>query len=56
VPQRSRVSAQLKAAIRHFGSRDALDIRGLGKETVDELVTRSLVTNVADLLTLDATR
>jgi DNA ligase (NAD+) len=44
--------AQLKASIQHFGSRDALDIRGLGKETVDLLVSSGLVKNVADLFAL----
>ncbi len=44
--------AQLRGAIEHFGSRDALDIRGLGKETVDLLVGRGLVKSVADLFKL----
>jgi DNA ligase (NAD+) len=45
-------SAQLKRTIQHFGSREALDIRGLGPETVDELVARGLVHSVADLFAL----
>jgi len=44
--------AQLKRTIQHFGSRDALDIRGLGPETVDALVSGRLVRSVADLFTL----
>jgi DNA ligase (NAD+) len=44
--------AQLKGAIEHFASRDALDIRGLGPETVDALVEAGLVKSVADLFTL----
>jgi DNA ligase (NAD+) len=44
--------AQLKGAIEHFGSRDALDIRGLGRETVEALVSSGLVRNVADLFAL----
>lgn len=44
--------AQLKGAIQHFGSRDALDVRGLGRETVDALVGSGLVKSVADLFTL----
>jgi DNA ligase (NAD+) len=44
--------AQLKGAVQHFGSRDALDIRGLGKETTDQLVSTGLVKSVADLFTL----
>ena len=46
--------AQLKRSIGHFGSRDALDIRGLGPETVDALVSKGLVRSVADLFTLTA--
>jgi DNA ligase (NAD+) len=46
--------AQLKRSIAHFGSRDALDIRGLGPETVDALVSSGLVRSVADLFTLTA--
>jgi DNA ligase (NAD+) len=44
--------AQLRAAIEHFGSRDALDIRGLGGETVESLVAAGLVRSVADLFAL----
>jgi DNA ligase (NAD+) len=44
--------AQLKGAIQHFGSKEALDIRGLGPETVDALVSQGLVGSVADLFRL----
>lgn len=44
--------AQLKRSIQHFGSRSALDIRGLGPETVDALVSAGLVRSVADLFAL----
>jgi DNA ligase (NAD+) len=44
--------AQLKGSIEHFGSREALDIRGLGKETVELLVDRGLIRSVADLFSL----
>jgi DNA ligase (NAD+) len=44
--------AQLKRTIQHFGSRDALDIRGLGPETVSALVSRGFVRSVADVFTL----
>ncbi len=47
--------AQLKGAIQHFGSREALDIRGLGRETAEALVEAKLVKSVADLLTLRET-
>jgi DNA ligase (NAD+) len=46
--------AQLRQAIRHFGSRRALDIRGLGAETVDALAGAGLVRTVADLFTVRA--
>lgn len=45
--------AQLKARIQHFGSRHALDIEGLGKETADLLVERGLVRQLADLFDLE---
>lgn len=44
--------AQLKGAIEHFASKGALNIEGLGKKTVAQLVDRGLVKNLADLYTL----
>jgi DNA ligase (NAD+) len=44
--------AQLRRTIEHFGSREALDIRGLGPETVDALVSAGLVRSVADVFAL----
>lgn len=41
--------AQRKEAIRHFASRRAMDIEGLGDKLVDQLVERHLVDDVADL-------
>ncbi len=51
-PNGLQCPAQLKGAVQHFGSRDALDIRGLGRETVDQLVSTGLVKSVADLYAL----
>ncbi len=45
--------AQQKAAIRHFASRRAMDIDGLGDKLVDQLVERGLVQDVAGLYQLD---
>jgi DNA ligase (NAD+) len=45
--------ARLKETIHHFASRNAMDIEGLGAKLVDQLVDRNLVTNVADLYTLN---
>ncbi|WHZ14553.1 MAG: DNA ligase (NAD(+)) [Nitrospira sp.] len=44
--------AQLKGAIEHFASKHALDIDGLGKKTVAQLVDRGLVHDLADLYVL----
>jgi len=41
--------AQLKQQIRHFASRGAMDIEGLGDKIVNQLVDSGLVKNVADL-------
>lgn len=46
--------AQRKQAIRHFASRRALDIEGLGEKLVDQLVERGLVETVDGLYDLDA--
>lgn len=46
-------AAQRKEAIRHFASRKALDIDGLGEKLVEQLVDRGLVHSVADLYRLD---
>ena len=44
--------AQQKAAIKHFASRRALDIEGLGDKLVDQLVDEGLLQNVAGLYAL----
>jgi len=46
--------AQLRAGLRHFVSRGAMDIEGVGAKLVDQLVDTGLVTRVSDLYTLDA--
>jgi DNA ligase (NAD+) len=45
--------AQRKQALRHFASRRALDIEGLGVKLIDQLVERDLVRSPADLYRLD---
>jgi DNA ligase (NAD+) len=52
-PNRFGCRAQLKRQIQHFASKDALDIEGLGLETVSTLVDRGLVEKVADVFRLD---
>ncbi len=44
--------AQLKEGLRHFASRDAMDIAGLGRVLVDTLVERGMVTAIPDLYDL----
>lgn len=44
--------AQLKGAIEHFASKHAVNIEGLGKKTVAQLVDQGLVRNLADLYRL----
>ncbi len=41
--------AQLKERIRHFASRDAMDIRGLGPAIIEQLVEKKLVRDLADI-------
>ena len=44
--------AQLKEHVKHFGSKQAMDIDGLGDKVVDQLVDSRLVRDVADLYDL----
>ncbi len=44
--------AQRKEALRHFASRKAMDIVGLGSKLIDQLVDRELVHTPADLFSL----
>jgi DNA ligase (NAD+) len=46
--------AQLKGNIRHFASRTAMDIEGLGSALVDQVVDATLVSDVGDLYSLTA--
>ncbi|HEV2321499.1 MAG TPA: NAD-dependent DNA ligase LigA, partial [Gammaproteobacteria bacterium] len=47
-------AAQRKESIRHFASRRALDIEGLGDKLVEQLVDSRLVDNPADIFKLTA--
>ena len=44
---------QLARAIEHYGSREALDVDHLGEETANRLVSSGLVSDLADLYTLN---
>lgn len=45
--------AQRKGAIKHFASRTAMDIEGLGDKLVDQLVDEQLISSVQNLFYLD---
>jgi len=47
-------SAQVKERIKHFASKAAFDIDGLGDKLVDQLVEKAMVSSYADLFHLDA--
>ncbi|MBU0497177.1 MAG: NAD-dependent DNA ligase LigA [Candidatus Thermoplasmatota archaeon] len=44
--------ARLKWRLRHYASRDAMDIEHLGESTIDKLIDAGLVDNIADLYRL----
>ena len=48
-----RCAAQRKEEIRHFASRRAMDIQGLGDKLVEQLVDRDLVKTLADVFFLE---
>ncbi len=52
--ENTQCPAQLKGNIRHFASRTAMDIEGLGTALVDQLVDNKLVRDVGDLYNLES--
>jgi DNA ligase (NAD+) len=46
--------AQVKESLRHFVSRKAMDVEGLGEKLIEQLVDRKLVTSADGLYRLDA--
>ena len=48
--------AQRKEAVKHFASRSALDIEGLGDKLVEVMVDQDLISTVADLYRLEASQ
>lgn len=48
--------AQRRAALRHFVSRKAMDIDGLGEKIIEQLTEREMISDIADLYCLDAER
>lgn len=52
-PNENGCPPQITGKIQHFISRKAMDIDGLGAETVEMLYTHHLIENIADLYTLE---
>lgn len=52
-PNEKGCPPQIKGKIEHFISRKAMNIEGLGSETINQFYTLGLVKNAADLYTLD---
>lgn len=48
--------AQLKAKVRHFAQRSAMDIEGLGAVWVDTFVEKGLIKDLADIYALDKSK
>ena len=53
-PNRLACQTQLVASLKHFVSRKALDIEGLGDRSIAEMVDLGLIRRAADLFRLDA--
>lgn len=51
-PNESGCPPQITGRIQHFISRKAMDVDGLGAETVEQLFEAGLISNIADLYTL----
>lgn len=51
-PNENGCPPQIKGKMEHFISRKALDIEGLGAETIDQLYDAGLIQNIADLYDL----
>ena len=47
-------AAQRKEAVKHFASRRAMDIEGLGDKLIEQLIDQSLIDDPANLFTLQA--
>lgn len=51
--QNTECPAQLTERLKHFVSRDALNVDGMGEKVIEQLVTRQMVRGPADLFKLD---
>jgi DNA ligase (NAD+) len=55
-PNRASCPGQLFQAVKHFVSKGAMDIEGLGEENARRFLAEGLIRNVADIYELDAER
>jgi DNA ligase (NAD+) len=55
-PNRASCPGQLFQAVKHFVSRGAMDIEGLGEERAGQLLRAGLITNIADIYELTPER
>ena len=51
-PNESNCPPQIKGKMEHFVSRKAMNIEGLGTETIDQLFAQGLIKNIADIYDL----
>ena len=49
----NRCPDQIKEGIKHFVSRKAFDIEGLGEKIIDQLLNSNMISNTSDLYSLD---
>ncbi|MDQ4048252.1 MAG: helix-hairpin-helix domain-containing protein, partial [Actinomycetota bacterium] len=55
-PNRAACPGQLFQAVKHFVSRGAMDIEGLGEKQADRFLSDGLIGSIADIYELDADR
>ena len=55
-PNRASCPGQVHQAVKHFVSRGALDIEGLGERQAERFLAEGIIRNVADIYELDAER
>ena len=55
-PNEDHCPPQIAGKLEHFVSRKAMDIEGMGSETIDLLLTKGFIRDIADIYTLPAKR
>lgn len=55
-PNEDRCPPQIAGKLEHFVSRKAMDIEGMGSETIDLLLTKGFIRDIADIYTLPGRR